>query len=101
MDFNVGSAAVGSMFRTVYNSAPRGCVKRPAPLAHGEASSPSPAADKYLLVIMPPEYPIIVERALACSSTFHIMRALIIGGGIVGLATAFRLGQKLPDADIT
>src|ERR1700704_3010958 len=29
------------------------------------------------------------------------MRALVIGGGIVGLATAFRLGQKLPDAEIT
>jgi L-2-hydroxyglutarate oxidase len=28
-------------------------------------------------------------------------RALVIGGGIVGLATAFRLGQKLPDAEIT
>jgi (S)-2-hydroxyglutarate dehydrogenase len=25
----------------------------------------------------------------------------VIGGGIVGLATAFRLGQKLPDAEIT
>ena len=31
----------------------------------------------------------------------HPTRALVIGGGIVGLATAFRLGQKLPDAEIT
>ena len=29
------------------------------------------------------------------------MRILIIGGGIVGLATAYRLGQKFPDASIT
>src|SRR6202162_5649666 len=29
------------------------------------------------------------------------MRILIIGGGIVGLATAYRLGQKLPGASIT
>ena len=28
-------------------------------------------------------------------------KALVIGGGIVGLATAFRLGQKVPDAEIT
>jgi L-2-hydroxyglutarate oxidase len=28
-------------------------------------------------------------------------RALVVGGGIVGLATAYRLGQKLPDAEIT
>src|SRR5215469_8577704 len=26
---------------------------------------------------------------------------LIVGGGIVGLATAYRLGQKLPDASVT
>ncbi len=29
------------------------------------------------------------------------MRITIIGGGIIGLATAFRLGQKLPGASIT
>ena len=29
------------------------------------------------------------------------MRITVIGGGIIGLATAFRLGQKLPDASIT
>src|SRR5579863_1750498 len=27
-------------------------------------------------------------------------KALIVGGGILGLATAYRLGQKLPDAEI-
>jgi (S)-2-hydroxyglutarate dehydrogenase len=29
------------------------------------------------------------------------MRVTVIGGGIIGLATAFRLGQKLPGASIT
>ena len=29
------------------------------------------------------------------------MHVVIIGGGIVGLATAFRLGQSLPKATIT
>ena len=29
------------------------------------------------------------------------MRITVIGGGIVGLATALRLSQKLPDASIT
>jgi len=29
------------------------------------------------------------------------MRITIIGGGIIGLATALRLGQKLPGASIT
>jgi L-2-hydroxyglutarate oxidase len=29
------------------------------------------------------------------------MRITVIGGGIIGLATAFRLGQKLPSASIT
>src|ERR1700686_411614 len=29
------------------------------------------------------------------------MRIVVIGGGIVGLATAFRLGQKLPSATVT
>ncbi len=29
------------------------------------------------------------------------MRIIVIGGGIVGLATAFRLGQKFPAAEIT
>jgi L-2-hydroxyglutarate oxidase LhgO len=47
-----------------------------------------------LLVIMPPEYLIIVEVR-------NPTTALVVGGGIVGLATAFRLSQKLPDADIT
>src|ERR1043166_1680630 len=28
-------------------------------------------------------------------------QALVIGGGIVGLATAYRLSQKLPDAETT
>jgi L-2-hydroxyglutarate oxidase len=28
-------------------------------------------------------------------------RVLVVGGGIVGLATAYRLGQRLPDAEIT
>jgi (S)-2-hydroxyglutarate dehydrogenase len=30
-----------------------------------------------------------------------LMRITVIGGGIIGLATAFRLGQKLPRASIT
>lgn len=29
------------------------------------------------------------------------MRIIVIGGGIVGLATAFRLGQSLPDSSVT
>src|SRR6202167_2418535 len=29
------------------------------------------------------------------------MRVLVIGGGIVGLATAYRLGQKFPRGSIT
>ncbi len=29
------------------------------------------------------------------------MRVLVVGGGIVGLATAFRFGQQVPDAEIT
>ncbi len=28
-------------------------------------------------------------------------KALVVGGGIVGLATAYRLSQKLPDAEVT
>src|ERR1044071_5174147 len=28
-------------------------------------------------------------------------RFVIVGGGIVGLATAYRLGQRLPDARVT
>jgi (S)-2-hydroxyglutarate dehydrogenase len=28
-------------------------------------------------------------------------RVLVIGGGVVGLATAYRFGQRFPDADIT
>src|ERR1700686_1883343 len=47
-----------------------------------------------LLVNMPPEY-------LMREEVRKPTRALVIGGGIVGLATAFRLGQKLPDAEIT
>ncbi|HYV62443.1 MAG TPA: FAD-dependent oxidoreductase, partial [Bryobacteraceae bacterium] len=29
------------------------------------------------------------------------MRIAVVGGGIVGLATAFRLQQRLPDARVT
>ena len=29
------------------------------------------------------------------------MKILIVGGGIVGLATAYRLGERMPGAEIT
>jgi (S)-2-hydroxyglutarate dehydrogenase len=31
----------------------------------------------------------------------NLMRVIVVGGGIVGLATAFRLQQRLPDARVT
>src|SRR6476659_166234 len=31
----------------------------------------------------------------------HPRKALVVGGGIVGLATAYQLGRKWPDAEIT
>jgi L-2-hydroxyglutarate oxidase len=31
----------------------------------------------------------------------NVRRVLVIGGGVVGLATAYRFGQRFPDADIT
>ena len=29
------------------------------------------------------------------------MKIIVIGGGIVGLATAYRLGERMPGAEIT
>src|SRR5260370_14221281 len=94
MDFSVCSAAAGRTLRTVYNCTPSGGVKRAAAFALRDASNTNPAAGTCLRVIMS-------TRVSDNRKVRTPKRALVIGGGIVGLATAFRLGQKLPDTEIT
>src|SRR5260370_27318745 len=93
MDFSVCSAAAGRTLRTVYNCTPSGGVKRAAAFALRDGRSWRRAAGKWLRGIMATR--VADNRTVRTPS-----RALVIGGGIVGLATAFRLGQKLPDTEI-